>query len=177
MLSISRLAGPVLFLAAAAITPLRGEDDPWTEFRFVIGQWVSEGLPGGGSGGFTLEPDLQGKILVRRNWAELPAAQGRPAAKHEDLMVIHRPQGGKPCQASYFDNEGHVIQYTVSPSPDKKGLVFVSASATSAPRFRLTYTPGTDDTLAIKFEIAAPGKADEFKTYVEGTARRKKSAK
>jgi hypothetical protein len=37
------------------------------DFQFLIGEWI---MPGGGSGGFTLEPDLQGKILVRRNKAD-----------------------------------------------------------------------------------------------------------
>ncbi len=163
------------FLSALAISPARAEEDPWADFRFLIGTWVSDGKPEQGSGSFTLEPDLQNKVLVRRNLANLPAAQGRPAAKHEDLMVVYREPGGKGNRASYFDSEGHVIQYAVSPLPDKKGLVFLSDANPSAPRFRLTYTKGENDKVAIKFEIAPPGKAEEFRTYLEGTVRRKKA--
>lgn len=94
----------------------------WADFRFLIGAWVSESKAGGGSGSFTLEQDLGGKVLVRRNVADLPAAEGRRAGKHEDLMIIYHEPGGKQFRASYFDNEGHVIQYSVAPLADRKGL-------------------------------------------------------
>jgi hypothetical protein len=165
----------VVLLSACAAGPGRAGDDPWADFRFLIGAWVSDGKPGDGSGSFTLAPDLGGKVLVRRHTADLPAANGRPAGRHEDLMVVYPGPGGKPVRASYFDSEGHVIQYAVSPLPDKKGLVFVSAADPAGPRFRLTYTRGEGDTVAVKFEIAPPGKADGFKTYLEGTVRRKKA--
>jgi hypothetical protein len=151
------------------------ENDPWADFRFLIGAWVSEGKPGDGSGSFTLEPDLQGKILIRRNVADLPATKDRPAGKHEDLMVIYREQGGKNFRASYFDNEGHVIQYAVSPLPDKKALVFVSNPDPAGPRFRLTYTKGEEEKVTVRFEIAPPGKPNDFRTYLEGIVHRKKS--
>jgi hypothetical protein len=41
----------------------------------------------------------------------------------------------------------------------------------------LTYTKGGEDAVSIKFEFVPPGKADEFKTYLEGTAHRTKSVK
>jgi hypothetical protein len=167
----------VVLLSACPVASVRAEDDPWADFRFLIGSWVSAGRPEEGSGSFTLEPDLGGKILVRRNTANLPAAKGRPAAKHEDLMIVYRQAGGKTFRASYFDNEGHVIQYSVSSLPDKKGLVFVSNPDQSGPRFRLTYTKGEEDKVAVKFEIAPPGKAEQFKTYLEGTVRRKQRSK
>jgi hypothetical protein len=164
----------VVLLSVWTAAPVQAEDGPWADFRFLIGSWVSESRPEEGSGSFTLEPDLGGKILVRRNTANLPAAKGRPAAKHEDLMIVYREPGGKTFQASYFDNEGHIIQYSVSSLPDKKGLVFISNPDRSGPRFRLTYTKGERDKVTVKFEIAPPGKADQFKTYLEGTVRRKK---
>ncbi|HEY7327672.1 MAG TPA: hypothetical protein VH592_08535 [Gemmataceae bacterium] len=167
----------VVLLSAWVAAPVRAEDDPWEDFRFLIGSWISDGRPEEGSGSFTLEPDLGGKVLVRRNVANLPAAKGRPEAKHEDLMIVYREPGGQTFRASYFDSEGHIIQYAVSPLPDKKGLVFVSNSDRSGPRFRLTYTKGEGDKVAVKFEIAPPGKADEFKTYLEGTVRRKQQGK
>ena len=167
----------VVLLYAWPAAPARAEEDPWADFRFLIGTWVSEARPEEGSGSFTLEPDLGGKILLRRNIADLSAGKGRPAAKHEDLMIVYREPGGKTFRASYFDNEGHVIEYSVSSSPDKKGLVFVSNADRPGPRFRLTYTKGEEDKVAVKFEIAPPGKADQFKTYLEGSVRRKQRSK
>jgi hypothetical protein len=176
MLSMSRIRGVVLLLLSSSIVlpaPAQAEDDPWMDFRFLLGTWASDGKPEEGTGGFTVEPDLQGKILVRRNRLDLPAAQGRPAARHEDLMVIYRTPDGKRIRASYFDNEDHVIQYTVSLLPDGKGLVFMSDAGQSAPRFRLTYAASGQDTVAVRFEIAPPGKPDEFRTYLQGIAHRK----
>ncbi|HTU91576.1 MAG TPA: hypothetical protein VMF69_15950 [Gemmataceae bacterium] len=164
----------VVLLSAWATTHVRAGEDPWADFRFLIGSWISDGRPEEGTGSFTLEPDLGGKILIRRNLANLPAAKGRPAAKHEDLMIVYRVPGGQTFQASYFDNEGHIIQYSVRSLPDKKGLVFLSTLEKSLPRFRLTYTKSNADKVAVKFEIAPPNKADAFKTYLEGTVRRKK---
>jgi len=142
-----------------------------------MGEWTSEGDPTRGTGKFTLEADLQGKILVRKNHVELPASSGRPASTHEDLMVIYRGEGGEPSKAIYFDSEGHVIHYTATFSDDKRTLTFLSEASPSGPRFRLSYVKGENDTVAIKFEIAPPGKPDAFKAYLEGTARRQKGAK
>jgi hypothetical protein len=178
IMSMMQTLGAILFLVPSLVgTPAPAQQETWADFRFLMGTWVSVGETAEGSGGFTLEPDLQGKVLVRRNEADLPATKDRPAAKHEDLMVIYRVPGVEQIGASYYDNEDHVIQYTVSSLPEKKGLVFTSEAGPSAPRFRLTYTKGAEDTVFIKFEFAPPGKPDEFKTYLEGAARRKHSAK
>lgn len=161
------------FVLVANALQVRAKDDPWTPFQFLIGDWVGEGKEGQGSGHFSLTPDLQGKVLVRKNHAELPAANGRPAAVHEDLMIIYKSEDGKSAKAIYFDSEDHVINYTVTSSADQKTLTFISAPTASAPRFRLIYEKESDDRTGIKFEIAPPGKPDEFKTYLEGKARRK----
>ena len=174
-----------LFLVAASLLlalplttrPARADEDVWSDFRFLMGSWVSVAKPGEGTGEFSLQPDLQQKVLVRRNLAELPAGNGRPGEKHEDLMVIFRTPDGKQFKASYYDSEGHVIQYAVSALAEKKGLVFLSEAVPSTPRFRLTYTQSTVETVAVKFEIAPPGSGDAFRIYLEGTVRRKASAK
>jgi hypothetical protein len=162
----------LLLLSPGAVGRAGAADDPWSEFRFLLGEWVGEGKAGQGSGRFTLATELQGKILVRRHRAELPTAAGRPAATHEDLMVVYREPGGKQLKASYFDSEGNVIQYAVSASPDKQSLTFVSDPKPAAPRFRLTYTKEKEGTVAVKFEITPPGKPDGFRTYLEGSVRR-----
>jgi hypothetical protein len=158
--------------------PAAAAEDPWAGFRFLIGEWVGEGSgqPGEGTGHFTLSLDLQGKVLVRRNRTAYPAANGRPAFTHEDLMVIYAEPGGKGQRAIYFDNEGHVINYQVTAAAGS-GLTFVSEAMPAAPRFRLTYTKGQNDTVGIKFEIAPPGKPDGFKKYLDGTVHRKAGRK
>ncbi len=161
----------VIMLSEGQFTKALANDDPWAPFQFLIGEWVGEGKQGQGSH-FSLTPDLQGKILVRRNHAELPADRFRPGP-HEDLMVIYKSEDGKSAKAIYFDNEGHLINYAVTFSPDKQTLTFISPAAPSAPRFRLTYQKEAEDRVGIKFEIAPPEKPEEFKTYLEGKARKK----
>jgi hypothetical protein len=169
------LAAATLIFWAIPSAPADEKSDPWTDYRFLIGEWVGEGEgePGKASASFTFAPDLDGRILVRKHRADVAAAGGKPAAKHEDLLIIYKGQDGKRNKAIYFDNEDHVIQYTATLSDDKKGLVFLSDPVPTAPRFRLTYTKEKEDSLRIKFEFAAPGKPDEFKIYGEGTARKK----
>jgi hypothetical protein len=142
---------------------------------FLLGQWegVGGGKPGAGTGGFTFARDLQGRVLVRRNHADYPASAQRPAASHDDLMVIYGRPGGSPPRAVYFDNEGHVIDYTVQVTAGRPALiVFVSDPAAGSPTFRLTYRETGADSLDLKFEIAPPGQPQAFSTYIEAKARR-----
>jgi hypothetical protein len=172
----ARLLLGLLFISTAAAGSARGSapDDPWEPYEFLIGQWTGEGggEPGKGSGEFSFAWDLQKKVLVRKNRADFPAAAGRPAISHEDLMIIYRGDGGGPGKAIYFDSEGHVIHYAASVSDDKRTLKFLSEAAAAVPRFRLTYSKEKEDAVRVKFEMAPPGKPDEFKTYLEGSARR-----
>jgi hypothetical protein len=169
----------VLATLSAGAAGSTSDDDPWKPYRFLAGEWTGEGggQPGKGSGGFSFAWDLQEKVLVRRNRAEYPATQGRPASSHEDLMVIYRGESGGSTRAIYFDSEGHVIHYTATFSQDQRTLTFLSDAASAGPRFRLSYTKGEGEVLRIKFEIAPPGNPDAFKTYLEGDARRQKGLK
>jgi hypothetical protein len=170
-ISFSAVLLVVLSAGAFAQAP---DNDPWKPYRFLMGDWIGEGSgePGKGSGGFSLTLDLQQKVLVRRNRAEYPAAQGRPASVHEDLMVIYREDRDSPAKAIYFDSEGHVINYAITTSDDGRTLTFLSGAEPKAPRYRLSYTRAGDEDVKIKFEIAPPGKPDGFKTYIEAGARR-----
>jgi hypothetical protein len=146
----------------------------WGPVESLVGDWTGEGGggPGQGSGTFSFKPDLQGKILVRKNRAEYPAAKERAAFVHDDLMVVYRDTPKAALRAIYFDSEGHTIRYEVQAAPDGGEVVFVSASEASAPRYRLTYTRVEQNRLKIKFEIAPPGHPEQFATYFEASARR-----
>ncbi len=143
----------------------------WDALQFLVGEWVGEGGggPGQGSGGFSFLPDLRDTVLVRRNRAEYPAQNGRPAYSHEDLMVVYRD--GTRVRGDYYDNEGHVIRYAVQAAGGQ--TVFLSDEQPSAPRYRLTYTKSGTDAVKIKFEIAPPGKPDQFAKYIEASAKKK----
>src|SRR5580658_3694190 len=168
------------FAAALSATPKEpGAADPWAAFGSLLGgTWDGEGSgePGNGTGGFTFRPDLQGKVLIRRSTSSYPATKDHPAFTHEDLMVVSRESATSSLRADYYDNEGHVIHYTISLSEDGKSAQFLSDLDPSAPRYRLIYESLGTDQLKIKFEIAPPGKPDAFIRYVEAKARRKSCA-
>jgi hypothetical protein len=146
----------------------------WGPIEHLVGDWTGEGGggPGQGSGSFSFKPDVQGKILVRRNRAEYPASKERAALVHDDLMVVYRDPPEAAPRAIYFDSEGHTIRYEVQASSASGEVVFVSAAEPSAPRYRLTYSLAGEDRLKIKFEIAPPGHPEQFATYIEAGARR-----
>jgi hypothetical protein len=150
------------------------KESNWDGWRPLLGKWTGEGggQPGQASGGgFSFDFDLQGKVLVRRNYSEYPATGGKPASRHDDLMVIYQ-EPGKGTRAVYFDNEGHIIHYSVSFSEDKRTITLLSDVVPTAPRFRFIYNLLKDGSLGIEFDIAPPGKPDSFSKYVEGKARR-----
>jgi hypothetical protein len=139
------------------------------DLGWLVGAWDGEG--GGaqqkGAGGFSFTPDISGHVLVRRNVAEYPAADGKPASRHDDLMVIY--QDGRWLKADYWDSEGHVIRYTVQ-TVTPRSVVFLSETA-PGPRYRLTYRR-SDTGLAGAFEIAEPSDPGHFHDALAWTARR-----
>jgi hypothetical protein len=164
-----------LLLASAAIAQPPAPSPDWTAWQPLLGTWigVGGGGPGEGTGGFTYALDLQNRVIVRRNHADYPAAHGRPAFSHTDLMIVTQPSPSE-TRADYYDNEGHVIRYGASWSPDGRTLTLVSDAVPGAPRFRLTQAlnGAGADTLAIRFEIASPARPDSFTTYIEAKARK-----
>lgn len=140
----------------------------------LVGEWTGEGTgqPGNGMGTSSFQFDLQKQILVRRSHSEYPGSGGRPATIHDDLMVIY-PGTGEESRAMYFDNEGHVIEYTATWSVGGDALTFLSKPMSGAPQFRLTYKKVDAQTLSVSFEIAAPGQVAAFKPYVSGELKRK----
>jgi hypothetical protein len=140
----------------------------------LVGTWTGEGSgdPGLGTGGFSFAWDLQNRILVRKSHADYPATKDRPAFSHQDLMVVYQDPETREREAVYFDNEGHVIRYTVSVSPDAKSILFLSELRPSTPRYRLTYTMTGTDKVEMTFEIAPADKPDSFNTYIKAGARR-----
>jgi hypothetical protein len=166
----------IVFLIGVVTAPMQAQQPPqkvnWDAFQFLMGEWVGEGTgaPGEGTGGFTFSFDLQNTVLVRKNYANYPATKERPAFAHNDLMVVYQEVG--KIRAIYFDNEQHVINYSVTPSSDSNSVVFLSDPMPSAPRFRLTNTKAGTDKITITFEMAPPGKPESFTRYIEAQARR-----
>ncbi len=161
---------PLALAGAPAGARAQTPDSAWAAWQPVIGSWALEGSagqPGAASaGGFSFTRELDGRVLVRRDWSTYPATSARPAFRHEAVMYIYPVPGG--FRAMYWDNEGHAIPYTVAFAAGD--IVLTSDLPAGAPRFRLTHRPQPDGRLYTLFEIAPPGQ--DFRKYIDGTARR-----
>jgi hypothetical protein len=163
---LMRIGVVVLACAAAARAQApRGLD----ALAFLIGDWDAVETPPGESGAFVFSMAVQDHAIVRTNYAKYDARDGRPASRHDDLMLIFVEDNA--LRADYVDSEQHVIRYVIEPRGPREA-VFVSEPRAGAPRYRLTYTLGADGILGGRFEIAAPDAPDVFKSYLSWKARK-----
>jgi hypothetical protein len=89
-------------------------------------------------------------------------------------MIVYQDPDAKALRATYWDSEGHTIQYSVVMSEDKRTLTFISEPSQSMPRYKFVfYRQQQADALTFEFDIAPPGKPDAFSKYVDGKAVRK----
>jgi len=143
--------------------------EPWKKLDFLLGVWTGiageKDTPlGAGQGSFSFKPELQQKIIVRRNNAQYDSG-----AQHDDLMVIYIDAPNDPPRAIYFDTEGHVIRYKLT-FPSANRVVFESEGAQSGPKYRLTYWL-EDGSLNGRFEVAAPG--SDYQTYLKWKSKKR----
>lgn len=147
--------------------------------KFLLGNWVGEGTTGSapGTGYCSFDMGLQSKVIVRKNHAEYPATSGHSAIMHDDLMVIYPDAARHQIRAFYTDNEGHIINYTVTAASDGRSAVFLGDTEAGAARYRLTYAAAKPEHASLTFEIAPPDHPDEFQTYIHASLRRTAEAK
>jgi hypothetical protein len=160
----------VLALQPAFTQPIA---DKWARWNLLLGEWVGEGngQPGQGSGSFSFSFDLDGKVLVRKSHTDFPESKEKDASVHNDLMFIYPDFNNSVSKAIYFDNEGHVINYSISYSVNS--IVLTSETIPNVPIFRLSYSIIDNDTVNVKFEVAPFNKPEAFRTYIEGKSIRK----
>ena len=150
-----------LLVLLTAFSALHAQtSDAWKKLDFLLGQWVGvageKDTPlGAGQGAYSFTPELNGKIIVRRN-----NAQYNSGVQHDDLMVIYLEDTPR---AIYFDSEGHVIRYNLA-FPAANRLVFESDGSQPGPRYRLTYWM-EGASLNGQFEVGAPGK--DYQSYMK----------
>jgi len=129
--------------------------DPLGKLQFLIGSWTTDGV----TGSTTFERSLKDHVILRKSWVDVPASNGHPAARHEDLIVIF--PYGNAVRAAYYDSDGYVVGYDVQ-SKGKNEVVMVSDKLPGVPRARLTYKLGSGGTLAANMELAPAEKQDAF---------------
>ncbi|MGE5429984.1 MAG: hypothetical protein ACM3QX_02865 [Syntrophomonadaceae bacterium] len=167
---LNLLLAAALIVTAAAVFGQENSKN-WDKFNYLIGNWKGEGSgkPGEGTGYFSFKLDLDNNILVRKSHSEYPASKDKPLIVHDDLMIVYLNNSGIPVKAIYFDNEGHVINYSVS-FPNDKDIVFTSEKIPNVPVFRLTYSAIDSNTVNTIFSMSQDG--ENFRTYVEGKSKR-----
>jgi hypothetical protein len=144
-------------------------------YGFLIGEWQASGSgqPGAALGSAIFARALQGRVITRTSFAEYPPSAGKPASRHDDLMIIYAAEDG--VRADYFDSEGHVIRYKAA-SPGAGQAVFVSAPGSLEPRFRLIYRL-EGNILHGEFATAQPGVPEVFTPYLTWQSSRSRLKK
>src|SRR5690349_17932158 len=94
----------------------------WAALAGLVGEWVAESGSGGQPGvatrgGEIWTRELDGHVLVRRDFSEYAATAERAAFRHDGLTVFSRSPSGA-LRAHFHDNEGHSIDYDVAMKGD-----------------------------------------------------------
>ena len=169
ILGVSLLLSPAFVRAQQ---PQPGKD--WKDFQFLFGDWTwnGGGQPGQGTGTSTFRPDLGGTVLMRKTHLEYPATKDRAAFAHDDLIYVYHDPQDSSLRGIFFDSDGHVIRYRATVAPDGNSVVFLSEGAPGGTTCRMTYAKTGADSVTEKFEIAPPGRPNDFATYVFFNAKR-----
>jgi hypothetical protein len=164
----------VLFTTQLSAQIAPKSDDPWTALRFLEGTWdaKTQGQSSGANatGTYTFKKELGGHVLARHSSSA--ACKGPPGfdCEHGDLLYIYQDAPGQPLKAIYFDNEGHVIHYSVS-TPTPASAIFMSDPSAPGPHFRLMYEL-KGALMSGKFQMQMPGKTD-WASYLEWSGAKK----
>lgn len=161
-------------LSSAGAQSQTGSTEALRKYDLLFGEWISDGKPEEGSGSFSFAPDLDSRIIMRKNHVSFPATASKAAFTHDDILVIYADQPGKLDRALYIDNEDHVIHYTVTTTEDGKNITFQSVPKTGMPLFRLLYSFSDAQHVEITFQIAQPDSPEAFHTYLAGRAHKRK---
>jgi len=158
----------LLSLILPAFTQPPAHSDPWQALSFLYGTWEAKTAGGqlvSSSGAYTFREELSGHVLARHSTSK-EGCKG-PAnfdCDHNDLLYAWQAFPHGPVSAIYFDNEGHVIHYSVS-TPDANTAIFLSDPNQPGPLFRLVYER-KGDTMSGKFQMQMPGHS-EWNSYLE----------
>ena len=157
-----------LRLAAAQAPPAAAPADPLRPLAFLEGTWEAKGQgPQGAvaSGTYTFVRELGGHVLARHSTTDGCKGPDGFNCQHGDLLYVYTEPPAGTLKAIFFDNEGHVIHYSVS-TPDATTAVFLS-DAQAGPQFRLTYQLKSG-TMSGRFQMLMPGQTD-WKSYLDWT--------
>jgi hypothetical protein len=147
--------------------------DPWAGLRFLLGFWQARTVGGTAraetAGAYSFQWEFAGHLLARHSSDASCKGPRDFDCQHRDLLYIYPEGPAGAFQAIYFDNEGHVIRYSVTtPRPDT--AVFLSDPAPPGPQFRLSYELA-EGVMTGRFALRQAGQT-EFRSYLEWSGRR-----
>ena len=159
----------------AQSSPLQKADtDIWKPLRFLIGTWEAKTTGGSAgavsSGTYTFQLELRNHVLARHSAGADCRGPADFNCEHNDLLYVYQDAPGKAFRAVFFDNEGHVINYSVS-AENPGSAVFLSDPFSAGPQYRLSYEL-KGEVMFGKFAMRMPGQS-EFRTYLEWSGSRK----
>lgn len=163
------MLGAVLLVAQVSA---QSTADPFASLSFLLGTWNARAVNDPSvvaSGTYSFRAELNRHIIARHTIAAGCKGPEDFNCQHGDLLYIYADASGQPLRAIYFDNEGHVIHYSVS-TPTSTTAEFISDRAASGPQFRLFYDL-KDGVMNGKFQIRMP-ESPEWKSYLEWTGSR-----
>ena len=174
MLVLGVICAASLFAQASPAQSPGTETDKWKPLRFLVGTWEAKTQGGSagaaGNGTYMFRLELRAHLLVRHAATAECKGPDDFDCEHGDILYIYAESPGQPFKAIYFDNEGHVIHYTLSMPEDRK-VVFLSDAPRPGPQYRLSYEL-KDDVMSGRFEMHMPGRA-EFTTYLEWSGKKR----
>lgn len=160
-------------LLCAQTAPSTG-GDPWIALSFLEGTWDAKthGETSGvnAAGTYSFRKELGGHILARHSSAAGCKGPADFNCEHGDLLYVFQDATGQPLKAIYFDNEGHVIHYSVS-TPSPASALFLSDPTAPGPQYRLVYELN-GAVMSGRFQMRMPGKT-EWTSYLEWSGVKK----
>jgi hypothetical protein len=167
------LFGSSLFAQVAAAPA--GDLSPLKALSFLEGSWDAKtqgGSAGAQSAGtYVFQLELKGHILARHSNSD-PGCKGPTDfnCEHSDYLYVYSDAISKTLKAIYFDNEGHVIHYTVT-VPDVTTAEFISDPYQTGPQFHLIYQL-RNGVMSGKFQVQMPGQ-QIWTSYLEWSGGKK----
>jgi hypothetical protein len=156
-----------LHLLSAQTAP-PGANEQWRALSSLEGTWNARTRQAASaieaSGTYTFRKELGGRILARHTSTAGCKGPLDYDCEHSDLLYVYQEIPSQPLKAIYFDNEGHVIHYSIS-TPAPMSVVFLSDPVGTGPQFRLIYEL-KGAVMEGKFQMHMPGKT-EWTSYLE----------
>jgi hypothetical protein len=147
------------------------ERDAWKALNFLQGTWqakTGEGSAAKVTGTYSFTRELKGHVLARHSTVAGCTGPEAFDCEHGDILYIFEEMRGQPLKAIYFDNEGHVIHYSLS-TPDATTVIFLSDPG-PGPRFRLVYHL-EQGIMSGKFQVQMP-RQEDWKSYLDWSGGR-----